>query len=282
MRRLLLLLALLIAAPVLAQSNGARARAAFMEGQAEYNLGHFDKALAHYEDAYKIKAVPALLFNIAQCHRQLGAMREAATTYKAYLRTAADKDPNRVKAEALLSEVEVAVAKQAQAQGAKPLGSMPDTDGVKPPAAVEREGPPQIDATAVEAAAEEQKSDEKKETLVASAANSAINKSEPQAATTRTVPEAALETPAAAPSSSRGRTFTWVAAGGATAALAAGALFGLKSKSAASDLTSKHHQTSEVDKLQSDVSSNAGKANALFAVGGVLAAATGVLFALKF
>src|SRR5205085_5773399 len=116
--------------------------AAFEQGQAEYNLGHFDKALHFYEEAYKFKAVPALLFNIAQCHRQLGDMKAAGTTYKAFLRTARASDPNRGKAQALLAEVEAATQRQQQAQEAKPLG--PASDGKQ--AAID--SPPEIEASA--------------------------------------------------------------------------------------------------------------------------------------
>ncbi len=269
-------LALLLSLPASAQSEGARARALFVDGQAEYNLGHFGKALEKYEAAYKIKAVPALLFNIAQCHRQLGDMREAATTYKGYLRTANEKDPNRSKAEALLAEVESAIATQAQAQGARPLGSVPDAEGGKQAAATDHDGPPQIEASA------EEKATASAAAATGASAPLAANDQPPAGEATHAVPAAALETTAVPPQKSSGRTWTWVAAGGTAAALAGGVLFGLKSKSAASDLQGSHHPSSQVDKLQSDASSSAGKANLLFAVGVGLAAVTATFFVLKF
>lgn len=66
-----LLLVSLAAAPVaVAQkkpSDEKAARALFADGQKAYDLGEFDRALTLYSDAYKLKALPGFLFNIAQC-----------------------------------------------------------------------------------------------------------------------------------------------------------------------------------------------------------------------
>jgi hypothetical protein len=75
---------------------------------------------------------------------------------------------------------------------------------------------------------------------------------------------------------------TWVAGGAAVAALGAGTLFGLQSKSTASQLTSGQHDKDTVNSLRSQQSSQAGKANLFFGVGAALAAATAVFFVLKF
>ena len=48
-------------------------RAAFEEGTTDYNLGHFEDALAAFERGYRVKNDPAFLFNIGQCQRQLAA-----------------------------------------------------------------------------------------------------------------------------------------------------------------------------------------------------------------
>jgi hypothetical protein len=256
----------LISSSALAQEDDkARAKALFAEGQAEYNLGHFAKALELYEGAYKIKAVPALLFNIAQCHRQLGDMRSAATTYRAYLRTAKAEDPGREKATTLLAEVESAIQKQAQAQGATPLGTQPDGKPLAP------EGPTEIAASEAPTAAPSETS----QPATAPATN--------QPAASTAAPAAAVSTtaiPAEPPQ--KGRTFTWIAAGGTAAALAGGVIFGLKSKSTASDLQGNPHPRAQIDQLTPEVKSDASKANAFFAATAVLAVATGTLFVLQF
>ena len=73
-----------------------------------------------------------------------------------------------------------------------------------------------------------------------------------------------------------------MAAGAAVAALGGGTLFGLKSSSAASSLQAAPHSRAEIDATQAAIKSDAGKANLLFAAGGVLLVAAGVFFALEF
>ena len=47
------------------------ARKLFEEGQLHYKLGRFDEALETYRKAYEVLPLPAFLFNIGQCYRQL-------------------------------------------------------------------------------------------------------------------------------------------------------------------------------------------------------------------
>jgi hypothetical protein len=54
-----------------------------------YDLGQFDKALHLYSDAYELAARPNLLFDIAQCHRQLGNAERALFFYQRFLAHAA-------------------------------------------------------------------------------------------------------------------------------------------------------------------------------------------------
>src|SRR4051812_6877782 len=81
------------------------ARALYEKGQRQYDLGHFADALHLFESAYETKAAPALLFNIAQCHRQLGDLRNAAALYRSFLR--ADPDSRSAgTAQELLAQVD--------------------------------------------------------------------------------------------------------------------------------------------------------------------------------
>ena len=61
------------------------ARAQFLKGEKAFNLGKFAEALAAYQAAYEAKPLPALLFNIAQCHRNLDQPERAAFFYRRYL-----------------------------------------------------------------------------------------------------------------------------------------------------------------------------------------------------
>src|SRR5262245_55890127 len=51
------------------------------QGNDNYELGKFQDALELYERAYRLHKAPLLLFNLAQCHRQLGHHREALFLY---------------------------------------------------------------------------------------------------------------------------------------------------------------------------------------------------------
>jgi tetratricopeptide (TPR) repeat protein len=60
------------ARPAQAEDRAARAaRAHFQRAEKAFSMGKFDEALKGYEDAYEAKPLPGLLFNIAQCHRNL-------------------------------------------------------------------------------------------------------------------------------------------------------------------------------------------------------------------
>src|SRR5262249_49133839 len=63
------------------------ARTLARKGTSLYDLGKYPEALEAFESAYQKKPVPGLLFNIAQCHRQMGQLEQAARVYKSYLRT---------------------------------------------------------------------------------------------------------------------------------------------------------------------------------------------------
>ncbi len=95
------------------------ARASARKGQSLYELARYPEALEAFEAAYQKKPVPALLFNIAQCHRQLGHLEQAARVYRSYLRS----DPPEAaakQARELLATVEDAVSRQAQAMESPP------------------------------------------------------------------------------------------------------------------------------------------------------------------
>lgn len=82
--RPLALALLLAAAPALAD-DAAAAKKAAKAAKAAFDLGRFGEALAKYEEAYRLKAVPGLLFNLGQCHRQLGHTEQALHFFKQYL-----------------------------------------------------------------------------------------------------------------------------------------------------------------------------------------------------
>jgi hypothetical protein len=58
----------------------------YRRAAALYELGDFTEAIKEFEAAYRDKAQPSLLFNLAQCHRQLRQNDKAIFYYKAFLR----------------------------------------------------------------------------------------------------------------------------------------------------------------------------------------------------
>ena len=123
MRGLVLLsLVFSLAAAAEEGADSRAARTAFQKGQNEYNLGNYAEAARQFEETYRIKPVPALLFNIAQCYRFLGNLDKAVQTYRAYLRNAPPTERNIALAKELLQQVETALASKQKAEKSPPHG----------------------------------------------------------------------------------------------------------------------------------------------------------------
>ena len=67
----------------------------FDRGELLYRQGKFQAAIEAYSAALKLDMHPSHLFNIAQCHRQLGNKTEALQQFKAHLREWAIQHPER-------------------------------------------------------------------------------------------------------------------------------------------------------------------------------------------
>lgn len=93
--------------------NGPIERAKDLFGQAgkHFNLGEYTQALELYKRAYRVKALPAFLFNIAQCHRKLGQHKDAMLMYQSYLVGVPGAD-NRKLVESLIVESKTALAQE--------------------------------------------------------------------------------------------------------------------------------------------------------------------------
>src|SRR5437763_2646304 len=95
------------------------ARSLYETGQRQSDLGHFADARQLFESAYEAKAAPALLFNIAQCHRKLGDLRKAASLYGSFLRADPENRSAPI-AQDLLQQVEEALQGETSARPAPP------------------------------------------------------------------------------------------------------------------------------------------------------------------
>jgi hypothetical protein len=103
------------------------ASAHYKKGRSLYNVSEYRAALEEFKQAYVAHEDPAFLYNIAQCHRQLGNHREAVTFYKRFL-AESPKAANRKEIERLISELDAKAAEApppAPDPGAPPPGAPP-------------------------------------------------------------------------------------------------------------------------------------------------------------
>jgi tetratricopeptide (TPR) repeat protein len=84
-----------------------QARALFAQAEVKYNLGQFAEALDLYSKAYEVLPLPGFLFNIGQCHRNLGRPERAIFFYQGYLR-GSRKITNREVVERLIGQCQEA------------------------------------------------------------------------------------------------------------------------------------------------------------------------------
>jgi len=106
--------------------DAAAAREHAQKATTFYNLAKYDDAIREFEAAYEAKADPALLYNIAQCHRLAGHESEALRLYRNYLRDA-PRGPYRGQAEQWIATLDKAVAEHA------PPVTAPETTTPPPP-----------------------------------------------------------------------------------------------------------------------------------------------------
>lgn len=91
-----------------AHAEDAATRAAkrhFDRGQKLFTLGKFDEALEEYQKAFDASPIPDFLYNIGQCHRNLGDYEQAIFSFKRFLQLDPEA-PNREKVEIIIDELE--------------------------------------------------------------------------------------------------------------------------------------------------------------------------------
>ena len=128
--------------------DGKLARQHFEDGSRLYDLGKFRDAAREYEEAYKSKPDPALLFNIGQAYRAAGDSEAALTAYKSYLRKVPDA-PNRHEVETHIEKLQRLVDEQHRTQTSPPQGTLQPTGTTTATPHVEQQ--PQLVATAAPA-----------------------------------------------------------------------------------------------------------------------------------
>jgi len=80
-------------------------RALFERAESKFNVGRFDEALVDYQAAYDAEPLPAFLFNIGQCYRNMGNYERAQFFFRRYT-TLDPRSPNRPAADRLIAEMD--------------------------------------------------------------------------------------------------------------------------------------------------------------------------------
>jgi tetratricopeptide (TPR) repeat protein len=86
-----------------------------------YDLGEYREAADEYILVYRLKPIPAVLFNIAQAYRQGGLYDKAKQFYKSYLRESPNA-ANRATIEQSIREMDELLAKEKRTKEAPPSG----------------------------------------------------------------------------------------------------------------------------------------------------------------
>lgn len=114
-------LSLSVGAPAFALSDAdestEEARRHVNDAKVAYTLGEFDKAIAAWKEAYRLKPLPAILFNLAQAYRLAGDYRESRFQYENYLRGLPNA-PNRLEVERRIEQLSPLIAAERETKQA--------------------------------------------------------------------------------------------------------------------------------------------------------------------
>ena len=103
-------------------------------GEKLFALGKFDDALDEFQKAFDAKPIPDFLFNIGQCHRNLGDYEQAIFSFKKFLKLEPEA-PNREQVQELIDELEdeAATWRREQVRASKTARRSRRVDEPRPP-----------------------------------------------------------------------------------------------------------------------------------------------------
>ncbi len=136
-----------------APSGEKQARELFQKAEMSFNLGRFPDALEDYQAAYQAKPLPAFLFNVAQCYRNMRNYERARFFFRRYL--ALDpKTTNRRLVDDLIAEMTRELDKADKSDTAVALtpvaGTASAPPSAPPPAPAAAPAPAPLPALALE------------------------------------------------------------------------------------------------------------------------------------
>lgn len=245
------------------------------KAKVHYDLGEFEKAAEEYILVYRLRPLPALLFNIAQSYRQGGQYEKARQFYKAYLREANDSK-NKSAIEKAIREIDELLAKEKRAREVPPKGvaqTPPVSGGAAASAAT---APPLIAPQASSAPAQGSERVAVADPAKGSGAVPAVaGPTAAQAAPAPLRPPMPIEAVSSSvqPSRGRSRTYAYISAGAAAVFIGAGLAFASKASKYEDELNARPHPQATIDDLSSTAKSS--KTLAAICMGAGVAAAVG-------
>lgn len=280
---------LALAAPALrAQESSAKdkdtleeARQHAARAKVHYDLGEYKEAAEEYIIVYRLRPLPALLFNIAQSYRQAGMYEKARSFYKSYLREVPDAK-NKADIEKSIREMDDLLAKEKHTKNGPPKGVKEPMGSVAAGAALPVAKPPETaapkpDATAGKTATPDAAKQAAAPAKVAEPPKVAVAAPPPQAAPAAATAPAPQPKPVAEKGSST-RTAAWITGGTAAALILGGGLVAKKASNTDSDLQSGNLTRAQADSKISDSNSQHKLSGVLLGAGLAAAATSAVLF----
>jgi tetratricopeptide (TPR) repeat protein len=279
-----------IALAVLASPFRARAQEGSLEdakryaaeAKVHYDLGEYDAAAEAYQKVYRIKPLPALLYNIAQSYRQAGHYEKARQFYKSYLREAKDA-PNRGAIEKAIREIDELLAKEQKAKNGPPKG-IAQTPPVSSSALAVGSGlsPPAAPATARGSIATRAQPGVAESLNASAPPTSASAQAAPQQAALASgktaVPSEAVVGNSVQPASSNRRTYAYITAGAAVAFIGGGVLFASRASKYEDELNARPHPQATIDDLSSTAKSSRTLSLILLGAGAAAGIGAGLLY----
>ena len=115
------------------EAEGAEARKLYQEGQIEFDLSHYANARDKMEAAYRLKPVPALLYNLAVCYKNLGQYSAALRALRTFVDRTKDNPAAVERAKAQITECEELLRTKGDAPQPAQAGAPPQPPGAQPP-----------------------------------------------------------------------------------------------------------------------------------------------------
>lgn len=112
----------------LAPPTNAKAREHFVRGNRLYRIREFAKAVDEYKAGSLAQPVTVFLYNLGQCHRQLGKHKEALWYYEMFLKRGNPTGELRQYTEKFIAEMKAELDKMAKPPAEPSPGSRPSPD----------------------------------------------------------------------------------------------------------------------------------------------------------